>query len=843
MARTGDRAGRVLSSGRLPLPLRPVTFKKRWAVRKSSTTSVDSGYSLCSTDSEDQVLVINRGLDRCAALLHDLLQCDVKESQLKPHTVPCTKGNVRSSTMKAKKTAVRKQATAAHVHKERGPLRTAAPALCNAAAQRRRVTSPPLIVPPYDLDHVTTQMQRLIGVSAPGPEASARYNCRLPTSTPARSPQRPAAPRMCGNPGLCQTAPPGGIAHFPSSMPGSSAFSVAGNTEAPALQNAMMLPGQQAAHRVPESYKSVIRDADLLQCVAAHLAQLQQTDIPLQNKAAAYTGESDCERGGPPTQSDDDDAAGAAPVRAVGCQTSLSKHQTPEKTEKKIQTVKCLLGDIKSLVADRGDEEAKRLVTQLENRVSLLPAAVSDINVHAEIALALQPLRSENAQLRRRLRILNQQLRDRERGARTEECSSEVTSLQSMNEALQKSLESLQREHQELRTALEAQKEESRRTAQRIQEKEREICHMTQQSDITSATMQKEVAEATGKVTSVQFKLEAAEKENQILGIALRQRDAEVARLRELTRSLQASMAKLLCDLGKDAPKPKPGSSLTRAALGSYDRQVRSEEGPASTSILNYLKRLETDQVFTGMDAVYSDRPLLPPSGQASCGKGATADMSDDYRTSQTHMTNGGPQSARPAAPNYSPQEPGSESLYLSSTEQRPDDTLYLPLVSSPCKYDVSLRRMCTPPEVHSVPGDLGSGYPGHNHIPRRSTDKNLADLKDSRHLPHTSDPSSETPQHDHRLEAILPETPSPSYQPPVLPQMRSLQVRSDPTNERSVCEGKPDWSICSFSTFTSHDEQDFRNGLAALDANIAELQRTLHNGVRKTQRPTPTMS
>lgn len=40
------------------------------------------------------------------------------------------------------------------------------------------------------------------------------------------------------------------------------------------------------------------------------------------------------------------------------------------------------------------------------------------------------------------------------------------------------------------------------------------------------------------------------------------------------------------------------------------------------------------------------------------------------------------------------------------------------------------------------------------------------------------------------------------------------------------------DWSISSFSTFTSHDEQDFRNGLAALDANIARLQKSLKTGL-----------
>lgn len=52
-----------------------------------------------------------------------------------------------------------------------------------------------------------------------------------------------------------------------------------------------------------------------------------------------------------------------------------------------------------SLSADDG--EAQRLITELEHSVSLLPAVVGSANVHAEIALALQPLRSENAQLRR----------------------------------------------------------------------------------------------------------------------------------------------------------------------------------------------------------------------------------------------------------------------------------------------------------------------------------------------------------------------------------------------------------------------------------------------------------
>lgn len=42
-----------------------------------------------------------------------------------------------------------------------------------------------------------------------------------------------------------------------------------------------------------------------------------------------------------------------------------------------------------------------RLMSEIEGSVSLLPAVVGSTNLQAEIALALQPLRSENAQLRR----------------------------------------------------------------------------------------------------------------------------------------------------------------------------------------------------------------------------------------------------------------------------------------------------------------------------------------------------------------------------------------------------------------------------------------------------------
>ncbi|XP_056390121.1 coiled-coil domain-containing protein 14 isoform X2 [Hyla sarda] len=826
----------VLSSGHLSLPVRPAACKKRATVRKSSATSVDSGYSLCSSDSDDQVLVINRGLDRCAELLHDILQCDVRENPQKPRTMSVSKGNVRSSTVKTKKTFVRKPSTTtSHVYKEKGSLRkTFPPRLCNAEIQRPRVSSPPLVVSSHNLDHVSTQMQHWNQVSAysapsaPGPEASALYNHRLPTSTPTLSPQHPAGPQSSSNQDVHQTLPLGGVIHFPSStVASSSVYSMPGNKQA-APHNCTVPTGHRTTHRANvlsqlDHYKSLIRDSDLLQCVAAHLAQLQHSEGPLQNQAAACTAESGAETERPLTESDEASGDEDEAVREISCQTSFINRKTsPKKTEKKIKTVKYLLGEIKSLVADQGDREAMRLVAELEHSLSLLPGST---NVHAEIALALQPLRSENAQLRRRLRILNQQLRDRERVARTDEQNSEVTALQSMNETLQhqlnesqKGLETLQSKNEDLGKALEIQTEESRRAARIIQEREQEILHLKQQKDLTSANEKKEVDDAVGKMKSVQFRLEASEKENQILEITLRQRDAEVTRLRELTRTLQASMAKLLCNLGKDSAKPEAGSGLTQAALGSYDRQIQNEQSPACTSILNYLKRLETDQVFT--DAMYSEKPLIPTSDS----KGVNSQLTEDCMRSQSH----GPKSTDPPGPPHSPHKPigeiEGELGYVTSDEHGPDETLYLPLVSSPCKSDSSLRRMCTPPKVYSVDKNLDYRWEDNKHNSLCSSARNPGLHKVSQYTPHMLDTISEA--HQQRSEA--------SQRPPVLQPMRVLQLRDGPPTDSSRFEGRTDWSICSFSTFTSHDEQDFRNGLAALDANIAKLHKSLQSGSAK---------
>lgn len=77
-----------------------------------------------------------------------------------------------------------------------------------------------------------------------------------------------------------------------------------------------------------------------------------------------------------------------------------------------------------------GDVQTQELLTELEEVVETLPFTSLDRDLQTEISLALQPIRSENSQLRRRLRIANQQLRQIQLQAQAKESSQSGVSLE-----------------------------------------------------------------------------------------------------------------------------------------------------------------------------------------------------------------------------------------------------------------------------------------------------------------------------------------------------------------------------------------------------------------------------
>ncbi|XP_078062392.1 coiled-coil domain-containing protein 14-like, partial [Mustelus asterias] len=605
--RKAAKASKALSSGRLVGSSKQWNGKKRIAGGKASINSVESGYSLYSTDSEDQVTNIHKGLDRCAALLQDILKnetTDLKVAPLKSRKTNVTKAKGTSSKGENTKKEVKKNgpvSCATQVQKETvsTPKFKVTPDAAEVGVNNtvHVSTMPQFTIPSSQhspvinqclSDHIQTQMGLLNGhgpVSASngipvqsyytildsGSQTVPTFNCRLPTSTPAMSPKNADHPLVIqgsmSTDVYNQPVHHGGMnllpaysASAPIPLSVQPVMTFAPSAVPPAViahPLAHLAHDSGGSHSLINHDQQQLKEQELLKCIHCHITQMQQQGEEPQQVAwntqiqSQGTDKSDTEQSdGTTSEEDHVNLVDITPVRDTSCQTSFDKHtrakkQSPDKTAKKVKTIRYLLGELKALIADQDDSEAHRLIMELEDSISLLPTVIGSTNVQAEIAMSLQPLRSENAQLRRRLRIVNQQLRERERAekdSRSVDCNFEVISLQSMNATLQaqlreslKGLESLQKKNEELLNVIDKQREENKQLLRLVQGKEQDLFQKSQQCEIDTTRVKMEIGEALTKMRNIQLKLEGSEKENQILEITLRQRDAEVNRLRELT--------------------------------------------------------------------------------------------------------------------------------------------------------------------------------------------------------------------------------------------------------------------------------------------------------------------
>ncbi|KFV43406.1 Coiled-coil domain-containing protein 14, partial [Gavia stellata] len=936
----------VLSSGRLTGAAKLTNGRKQFGLRKGCHSDVESGYSLYSTDSDDQVDTIHNGLDRCAALLKNILQNEatgretIHKQPGKTTSIKITSKSLLTKGNTSKKKGLKKNITPAHVRKEIVPISnrklasstTPTEKELSSAAQNQMVQ--PIHVPCSQhspvmhqklCEHVQTQMSRITGqppqnshkiptvtpfpTSNDGCQNVTACNYRLPTSTPALSLQYSANPlstqsnvpvdggNECvpemGGPVVCPvvSAAPTAAAHIqsatglPSVIPG-IASGAPSNSTVPTF-----IPSSSGREMTP-NHEQQIKEADLIRCIQAHLALLQSHEMvnsrteekhhhhcPAKHNASGNKEEDASEEHSEDTVSEEDglNVLDIAPVRDTSCKTSSgkkvlkSRKESPEETAHKVKTVKYLLGELRALITDQDDSEMLRLMSEIEDCISLLPAVVGSTNIQAEIALALQPLRSENAQLRRRLRIINQQLREHERSEKTsgQSCNYELVSLQSLNMMLQsqlkeslKGLESLQAKNEELLKIIESQKEENKHLAKDIQDKEEELLENKQHYDIHSTKLKIEVEEALANVKSLQFKLEASEKENKILGITLRQRDAEVNRLRELTRTLQGSMAKLLSDLTVDNVRPKPEKGLSKSLLEHHEKQMQPDLFPGSTSVMTYLKKLEMDHILTDTELQFSNKSgklemqNLAYEKFAAEGSKINSTFSEEGISAPRMLLTSLKQDA----------ETVSDSGTLLDDQNKLDETVYIPLTSSASKkqQSVSERTVVLPQsrgackmldyhcelsnsvqqngcEISKDPAILDKISAGYG---VKKSMENMLEVTGDKVKPEgdkvqmrpKGTPSASAKDFTDKADQPQPSThlAVPMLFPKEISQKKGGEIADFSSISFDDISGRSVWSASSFSTFTSRDEEDFKNSLAALDANIARLQRTLQNSIMK---------
>ncbi|XP_041329360.1 coiled-coil domain-containing protein 14 isoform X2 [Pyrgilauda ruficollis] len=905
------RPRKALSSGRLSGATKLTNGRNQFGLKKGCHSDVE----VCSTESANQVDTIHNGLDQCAALLKSILQKEatgretVHKQSGKTTTFKFTSKPLLTKGNTSKKKGLKRIITPAPVQKEIVPISnrkiasstTPSPEKdLSSAAQNQTVQSVHVPCSEHSpgayqklYEHVQTQMSLITGqppqksneipTLTPSPTSDqgchniAALNCQLPPSTSALSLQHSANPlstqsgipvdsaNECvpemGGPVVCPVVSiaPAAQTQSGTAVPGVMPCT-APRASTPSVPATSSVPTSSAREMAP-SQEQQVKEADLVRCIQALLQSHEMLNVRTAQRGhhhcpAKHDGSCDTEEDTPEEHSEDTvseedelDVLDRSPVKDTSCKTSCvkkalkSRKESLEETAHKVRTVKYLMGELRALVTDQGDSEMLRLMSEVEDSVSLLPAVVGSRNIQAEIALALQPLRSENAQLRRRLRILNQQHREQESSEKTsaQSCNYELVSLQSLNmmlqsqlKELQKGLESLQAKNEELLKIIESQKEENKHLA-------------------------KEVEEALGTVKSLQFKLEAAEKENKILGITLRQRDAEVKRLRELTRTLQGSMAKLLSDLTGDSVRPKPEKVLSKSLLEDHEKQMQPELFPGSTSVMTYLKTLEMDHILIDTDLQFPNKIGEVEMQNLSYEKFAAegSKINSTFTEEQTSPPRG------PPAPLKQDAETGSDSGTLLDDQTKLDETIYIPLTSSASKKQqpVSGRSGVLPPsrgacqrldyhcELPSSVQQYGCEDPtlldklnaGYN---VKKTVENTLEVTGGKAKPEGDKVQVRPrgiPSGAAKDFMDKPDQPQPAPYPCAsMPFPAGVSQKTGSKAADFSCisfddfSGRSDWSASSFSTFTSRDEEDFKNSLAALDANIARLQRTLQSNIRK---------
>ncbi|XP_041474455.1 uncharacterized protein LOC121423197 [Lytechinus variegatus] len=218
-----------------------------------------------------------------------------------------------------------------------------------------------------------------------------------------------------------------------------------------------------------------------------------------------------------------------------------------------------------------GDVQTQELLSELEEVIETLPFTSLDRDLQTEISLALQPIRSENSQLRRRLRIANQQLRQIQLQIQTKESSQsgvslEALTLQSLNVNLQKQVEELQSETErqarditELRASVDTLTTDKHNMQDVYKKMDNDLKEKRKGWTLETSALRQEITKLKSQLESESHRTEAVEKEKGILRQSVKQRDSEIKRLQQMTRNMQGIISSVAP--GKSLKSSLPGES------------------------------------------------------------------------------------------------------------------------------------------------------------------------------------------------------------------------------------------------------------------------------------------
>ncbi|XP_078099427.1 uncharacterized protein ccdc14 [Sander vitreus] len=397
----GTAKSKVVTSGRLTGGVKGQLARRRVSPKPGPAACPEPAYSLYSTDSEDQVTSLHKGLDRCAALLSGILQA---EKTGLPKAVKGGAAKSRPSTSRIKKTikSTDQKSCQSGSTTPRTSHQSAVP-----AAHSQVKLHPPQKHPP-------TLLQSRVP-SSPSPKLQ-----HLPATNPPPEPQT-------------SISSPQPSVHPPQPNPHSGQLPLPQND----CQAASEAPRTRCKAECDREEEIVpVRDLSAQSTAADPHAAVRHTHSHI-NACALKMSNMQLELG---------------KVDKVPQDAHSGEDCSAEK-EVKLKTVQYLLAELKALISGQGSV-AERLLSHLEHTVSS-PLMIAD-GSNIPTAPDLSPLHSQNAKLRRRVRILNQQLKEKAERQQNMDtlCNSEVLTLQEDLATAQSRLQDLQDDLAELRKAL-----------------------------------------------------------------------------------------------------------------------------------------------------------------------------------------------------------------------------------------------------------------------------------------------------------------------------------------------------------------------------------------------------
>jgi len=312
----------------------------------------------------------------------------------------------------------------------------------------------------------------------------------------------------------------------------------------------------------------------------------------------------------------------------------------PSSAENHSRMIQYLVDELRALLGNTGDLEVDRLLNEIDDAVKLLPYLVEKdktTSASQDIEQAVRPHKVENAQLRRKLLIAHQKLKEgslkkhEDKSSARTDLAFELAACRSVNTVLQKQLteekdskEAILRHRDQLSQNLSELQEEKTKFLQILANKEQDHLRLKREWQQDSSKLTVENKKLRADLEAVQLSSDAEKKEINILNLSLKQKDAEIERLKELTRGLQQSLSRLLSDIQQFQPKDllKGGFLDNSISFEGLSKLLRSDVKTRGQITSSELSPEVISLAARNNDKITSPRALLTRENPPALDRG-----------------------------------------------------------------------------------------------------------------------------------------------------------------------------------------------------------------------------